>query len=52
MHHVLLCIQTNHTVEDEDAMEFGTDQFYVKSEEEMRPFSRIPRSVRQYGQNS
>ncbi len=36
MHHVLLCIQTNHTVEDEDAMEFGTDQFYVKSEEEMR----------------
>ena len=36
MHHVLLCIQTNHTIEDDDAMEFGTDQFYVKSEEEMR----------------
>lgn len=36
MHHILLCIQTNHTVEDEDGMEFGSDQFYYKSEEEMR----------------
>jgi DNA polymerase-3 subunit alpha len=36
MHHVLLCIQTNHTVEDENAMEFATDEFYLKSEEEMR----------------
>ncbi|MDF1495715.1 DNA polymerase III subunit alpha [Caproiciproducens sp. CPB-2] len=36
MHHILLCIQTNHTIEDKDGMEFGSDQFYYKSEEEMR----------------
>ena len=36
MHHILLCIQTNHTVEDKDGMEFATNQFYYKTEEEMR----------------
>ena len=36
MHKVLLCIQTNHTVEDEDGFEFRTDQFYLRTEEEMR----------------
>lgn len=36
MHHILLCIQTNHTINDEDKMEFETEEFYVKSEEEMR----------------
>ena len=36
MHEVLLCIQTNHTVEDDDKMDFGTDQVYIKSEKEMR----------------
>ena len=36
MHHVLICIQTNRTVEDEDVLEFGSDEFYFKSEEEMR----------------
>lgn len=36
MHEVLLCIQTNHTVEDDDKMDFGTNQVYIKSEEEMR----------------
>ena len=36
MHRILLCIQTNHTVEDKDGMEFGSDQFYYKTEEEMR----------------
>ena len=36
MHKVLLCIQTNHTVDDEDSMEFPTDEFYLKSEAEMR----------------
>ena len=35
MHEVLLCIQTNHTIEDDDKMDFGTDQFYIKSKEEM-----------------
>ena len=36
MHHILMCIQTNHTVEDEDRMEFASDEFYVKTEDEMR----------------
>ena len=36
MHHILICIQTNHTVNDDDAMEFGSDEFYLKSEAEMR----------------
>ena len=27
MHHVLICIQTNRTVEDEDLLEFGSDEF-------------------------
>ena len=36
MHHILVCIQTNRTVEDEDTLEFGSDEFYFKSEDEMR----------------
>ena len=32
---VLMCIQMNKTVNDPDRMKFGTDQFYLKSEEEM-----------------
>ena len=35
MHEILLCIQTNHTINDEDRMNFGTDQIYIKSEKEM-----------------
>ena len=35
-HGILLCIQTNKTVNDNDKMEFETDEFYLKSEEEMR----------------
>lgn len=46
MHKVLLCIQTNHTVEDPDAMEFGTEEFYVKSEEEMSAlFPECPEAI-------
>ncbi len=33
---ILMCIQTNHTIHDEDRMCFETEEFYVKSEEEMR----------------
>ncbi len=33
---ILMCIQTNHTIHDEDRMRFETDEFYVKSEDEMR----------------
>ncbi|MEG0156270.1 MAG: DNA polymerase III subunit alpha, partial [Anaerovoracaceae bacterium] len=35
-HDVLLCIQTAAKVEDEQRMRFPNDQFYLKSEEEMR----------------
>ena len=35
MQHILICIQTNKTVNDEDVLEFGTDEFYVKSTDEM-----------------
>ncbi len=33
---VLICIQTNKLLNDENALEFSTSEFYVKSEEEMR----------------
>ncbi len=36
LHHVLLCIQTNHTINEENAMAFPTDEFYIKNEAEMR----------------
>ena len=36
MHEILLCIQTNHTIHDDDKMEFQTEEFYLKTEEEMR----------------
>ena len=34
-HDVLLCIQTGRSVEDPDRMRFETQEFYLKSEEEM-----------------
>lgn len=43
---VLLCIQTGHTVDEEDRMKMSTDEFYLKSEEEMRSlFSYIEEAV-------
>ncbi len=33
---VLLCIQTGKTLDDENRMRFETEEFYLKSEEEMR----------------
>ena len=36
MQDVLLCIQTGKTVDDENRMKFATDEFYVKSEAELR----------------
>lgn len=42
-HGILLCIQTGSTVDDENKMEFQTDEFYLKTEEEMRAlFGRYP----------
>ncbi len=35
-HEVLLCIQTGKTMDDPAHMAFGTSEFYVKSEQEMR----------------
>ena len=40
---VLMCIQTASTIDEENRMRFPNDQFYLKSEEEMRKiFSNIP----------
>ncbi len=42
-HDVLLCIQTAKTIDDEDRMRFSTDEFYMKSEDEMRMlFLNVP----------
>lgn len=45
-HDVLLCIQTGTTLDDEHRMRFSNDQFYLKSEEEMREvFSYLPEAI-------
>ncbi len=45
-HNILMCIQTNHTVNDNDKMEFPTDEFYIKTESEMRTlFSDVPQAI-------
>lgn len=36
VHDVLLCIQTGKTIDDTDRMKFPTDQFYLKSYDEMK----------------
>ncbi len=36
MQHVLICIQTNKTVDEEGGLEFSTEEFYVKSQQEMQ----------------
>ena len=40
MQDVLLCIQTGKTVDDPNRMKFQTEEFYLKSEEEMRALFR------------
>ncbi len=43
MQDVLLCVQTGKTVDDENRMKFQTDEFYLKSEEELRSlFPNVP----------
>lgn len=45
-HDVLLCIQTAKNVDDEDRLRFPNDQFYLKSEDEMRNlFADIPEAI-------
>ncbi len=43
MQKVLVCIQTNHTVDEDSDMEFPTQEFYIKSRQEMEQlFPEIP----------
>lgn len=43
---ILVCIQTNHTINEDTGLGFRTDEFYVKSEEQMRElFAEIPSAV-------
>jgi DNA polymerase-3 subunit alpha len=45
-HEVLLCIQTGKTMDDEDRMKFQTDEFYLKSPEEMESiFASVPEAL-------
>ena len=45
-HDVLLCIQTGSTVDQQDRMRFPNDEFYLKSEAEMREvFTHTPDAV-------
>ena len=47
IHDILLCIQTKKTLNDKDRMRFQTDEFYVKSEDEMRRiFGFVPESIK------
>ncbi len=46
IHNILLCIQTNRTVNDNDRMEFQTDEFYLKTEAEMQSlFAEYPQAI-------
>ncbi len=46
IHEVLLCIQTKSTLDQPDAFRFPTNEFYLKSEEEMRAlFPEWPEAV-------
>ena len=45
-HEVLLCIQTKKTIDDEDRMSFKTNEFYVKSPDEMyEAFKNFPQAI-------
>ena len=37
---ILICIQTNHTLQEDNGMEFETEEFYVKSRQEMHDAMR------------
>ncbi len=46
IHDVLLCIQTGKTLQDDDRMKFPSEEFYLKSYEEMRKlFGEIPQAL-------
>ena len=46
MQHLLICIQTGHTVDEEMPLEFPTQEFYVKSGDEMaQVFQKLPSAL-------
>ena len=50
MQDVLLCVQTGKTVDDENRMKFQTEEFYLKSEEELRQlFPHVPEAFENTG---
>ena len=50
MQDVLLCVQTGKTVDDENRMKFQTEEFYLKSEEELRQlFPNVPEAFENTG---
>ncbi len=43
---VLICVATNTTIGQENSLEFQTDEFYLKSEDEMSAlFSHVPQAI-------
>ena len=43
---ILICIQTNHILGENTGLEFEADEFYLKSEEEMRQlFADVPEAI-------
>ena len=45
-HEILLCIQTGKKIYDEDRFKFQTNEFYIKSSEEMADyFSNVPEAI-------
>ncbi|MCL2699536.1 MAG: DNA polymerase III subunit alpha, partial [Defluviitaleaceae bacterium] len=49
-HDILLCVQTNKSVDDEDRMRYPGNQFYLKSPEQMKSlFSYVPEALENTG---
>ncbi len=43
---ILVCIQTNHTINEDTGLDFRTEEFYIKSEDEMRElFPMAPEAI-------
>ncbi len=46
MQNVLVCIGTNHTLEEENPLSFSTNEFYLKSSDEMSElFANVPEAI-------
>ena len=46
MHKVLLCVQTGSKIGDKNTLEFKTEEFYLKTEQEMqKAFSNLPDAI-------